>query len=189
MAADERQRLLAEEADWWREKSPEAYDQAVATLVDGLGGGPSTDLDALVELAEAILKRRDPALVLSRGRLAIALAVAFQGATERQRRRIASLVVAAAAQLRALADAGPTTIAAAPELPPGVLLPAGADPDLITDPRLRELADEAAAVHRRAVVRWTAKQRAIGQRQELRALLDSLPDLPPGLRAELFDDR
>ena len=66
---------------------------------------------------------------------------------------------------------GLDSISVTPDLPPGIVLPNGVDPEEISDPALREQAREMAVRHSEAVERWNARQRALGHLHRLATLL------------------
>jgi len=163
------------EARAWRDLTPDAYDAAVCELLDGLGTGPLADL---LTLASATLRRTGPTVTESRGRAArYLLDLAAESRDPGLRARAHLLVLLAWLRLGATIAAGPDSITVTPDLPPGAILPTGADPADITDPALRAQAFQAAEQHAEAAVRWNAKQRALGHLRYLGELVaEACPD-------------
>lgn len=179
--------LLDAEATAWRELPAQKYDAVVRGLVDGLTSPPAsaTEVETLLALAAATLRRQGHELVESRGACAERLLVAAATAPDATVQLRTSLLVALAwLHLAAAVDRGPASVASTPDLPPGVLLPYGADPAAIADPDLREQAHLAAGRHEEQVRRWTAKQRALGHLRGLVSLVLTVrPRLPDGAGA------
>jgi hypothetical protein len=198
------QQFLAREAAAWRDLPPAQYDQTLCALLDEARAAASSDeqVDALFELASTTLRRPGPTLSESRRCAAEhLLSLATRTPDPARLARLRLLFLLAWLQLGALVERGPESVAVAPSLPEGVVLPAGAALEAIADPALREAAHELAARHAEKVERWNAKQRALGHLQQLassyRAARSTLGDnvaseeleaamvLAPGLPVEL----
>ncbi|WP_168790598.1 hypothetical protein [Paraburkholderia aromaticivorans] len=168
-----RERLEQEQRSW-SAMLPEQYDRVMCEMLEGLDVGMNTPerLEALLALADAILHRNAPRLIDSRACIfEQLLAVASDPATATSRRRIHALLLEAWRQLVAEAAAGPEHVSAVPDLPRGLVLPSGADPQAIDDPILRDAARELDIRYAQEVERWTASQRAIGHLYRLVALV------------------
>lgn len=202
--------LLDAEVRAWRDLPALEYDAAVRSLVEHLASPPASpvEVEALLELAGATLRRQADGLTDSRGAVAERLLVAAAAVPDATvQLRAGPLVAAAWSQLTAAAERGPASVPSTPDLPRGVQLPYGADPADIADPELREQALRAAGRHEEHVRRWTATQRALGHLRGLTALvltvrprlpdpaaaddllvlLSSAPGLPDELRSALRD--
>lgn len=201
MSDDPGVRVLRAEAAVWREsvgvgepadagESMERYDRAVADLIDGqsaaTGDASGAQRRALLELAQTVLERPAAELVEVPAAVVRSLITVLPSLDAADLRRAAALVIAAWRRLVTVAGKGPTSIDTAPELPPGVLLPAGADPAQITDPGQRAEADQLAARHRDEVRRWSARQRALGSLQHAAALAAAVDTIEPGRFGELW---
>jgi hypothetical protein len=206
------QDLLEKEAVAWRDLAPADYDRALCGMLDDISAAPhSADRSAaLVTLTSATLRRDGPTLTESRACGAehlLALIAAISEPALLLRIRLLFLLVWL--RLGAVVEHGPESISVTPGLPPGVVLPEGADPAAIGDPALREQAREAAVRHGEAVERWNAKQRALGHlhrlaalvrtarptfkddenaTKELLAAMSLVPGVPCALRRSLEDD-
>jgi hypothetical protein len=166
--------LLDQEAAARRELAPAAYEGTLCTMLEGAAAAPhsAAQVRALLMLASAALRQSDPGLVALRACCAQALlAVRTNLAQPDLRRRIDVLFLLAWLQLGVVVERGPAAIAAAPPLPDGVMLPDGADPELIADPTLRGQARALAARWDVEVERWRAKQRALDEQTLLAALV------------------
>ena len=188
------------EAEAWRSLPPAAYDRTICAMLEAAEG-----TDAMLALASIALRRSGATLTESRVCcIEQLLAVIPSIAEPVLQSRIRVLLLLAWLQLGAVAARVPESIARAPELPPGVTLPDGADPAAIHDPVLREQALEAAARHTELVEQWNASQRAIGhlrhfavrlrlalpsqEWKELAAAMSLAPGVPPELRASLENE-
>lgn len=206
------QQLLEREAEAWRDLPPAEYDHALCRMLDDINAAPhsSERVDALLALASETLRRNGPTLTESRFRCAESLLALVPAVSEPALLlRIRLLFLLAWLRLGAVVEHGPESISVTPRLPPGVVLPDGADLAAISDPALREQAREAAVRHGEAVERWNAKQRALGYLHRLASLVHSAsatfkdggnptkelvaamslaPGLPFALRRSLEDD-
>ena len=171
MAAQFRER----EAEAWRDLTSAEYDRVLCATIEQLGAAPDSAerVEALLALASATLRRDASTLTESRACCAEhLLALVAEVPDPALHLRIRLLLLLAWLALGAVARRGPDFISTKPELPPGVILPTGADPDEIADPALRERAREASKRHGEAVEQWNAKQRALGHLNRLAALVD-----------------
>ena len=170
-------RLLEQEARAWREFTPGEYDRALCKMIENLGPGHESAVKApaLIMLASVALRRSAPGLIESRACIAERLlALNSSSAALSLQQRIHLLFLLAWLRLGADAAAGPNHISSVPDFPPGVVLPSGADPEVIADPVLRQKAHELARRHSEEVERWTAKQRAIDHLHHLAALVRAI---------------
>lgn len=161
------QALLEAESAAWRDLAMPDYDRAVCALIDRL----PVDDARILPLASASLRRDGPTLTHSRACCAERLVAFAATAPEPLRAQTRWLFLVAWLRLGAVAAQGPETIATTPALPEGVVLPAGADPEAIVDPALREQARAAADRHRVEVGLWNAKQQALQHLHRLTALV------------------
>jgi len=160
--------------------------------------------EALLELIRVTLRRQAPTLTESRAACAERLLQSGTSTSDPARfGTLAPLFLTAWLQLAAAVEHRPESVSLTPPLPPGVLLPSGADPAEIADPALREQAETAVARHQEEIDRWNAKQRALGHLVRLAVLLRAsrsafgeaardlalamslAPGLPPKLRSQL----
>ncbi len=204
--------LLEKEAEAWRDLVPEDYDRILCRMLDEISVAPhSTDRSAaLLRLASVTLRRNGPTLTESRVCSAehlLALIVAVSEPSLLVRIRL--LFLLAWLQLGAVVERGPESISVTPGLPPGVVLPEGANSAAIGDSVLREQARKAAVHHGETVERWNAKQRALGHlprlaslvrtarsafnddenaTKELLTAMSLTPGVPMALRRSLEDD-
>lgn len=168
--------LLRREAEAWHDLSPAEYDRALCRMLDDIDAAshPAERANAVLVLASETLRRNGPTLTESRFRCAKSLlALVSAGSESALLLRIRLLFLLAWLQLGAVIERGPEAISVTPALPPGVLLPDGADPAAVSDPVLREQAREAAWRHGEEVERWNAKQRALGHLHSLASLVGS----------------
>ena len=165
--------LLRAESAAWQSDQADDYDRVVADLIEQAVAAPATDprADTMLDLIDISLHRTAPALVETPGRAALALVTQLPHLADARRARACVLILVAVRRLGTVVERGPASIARAPELPPGSQLPAGADPDQITDPQLREQAARNAETHREQLERWTDRQRALRLLEEITALL------------------
>jgi hypothetical protein len=204
--------MLERETQAWRTLMPAEYDRAICGMLDDISAAPHSAerADAFLALASATLRRNGPTLTESRACVAENLLALVAVVSEPAlHSRIRLLFLLAWLRLGAAVECGPESISVAPGLPPGVVLPDGADPATIADPTLREQAREAAVCHGEAVERWNAKQRALGHlhrlatliraarltfrddenaTKELVAAMSLAPGVPLALRRSLEDD-
>jgi hypothetical protein len=158
------QRLLEREATTRRDLRPTEYDLALCRMFDDINTAPPSAerVEALLALASATLRRNGPILTESRAYCAEHLLALLSSVSEPALHlRIRLLFLLAWLQLGTVVARGPESISKTPDLPPGIALPYGVDPEEISDPALREQAREMAVLHSEAVERWNAKQRAL----------------------------
>jgi hypothetical protein len=178
-------------------------------MLDEVSTRPQTvdQVESMLALASATLRRDSAGLINSRGYCAeklVTLASAVHDVA--LRRRIFALFLLAWLRLGFVAECGPAQVSTNPDLPPGVVLPAGAAPEAISDPVVREEARQLVERHAEEVGRWVAKQMAIDymyrlaslvralrgdgreDEQELEAAMSLGPGLPPALRELLQSD-
>lgn len=170
------QQLLEKEAEAWRDLPPAEYDHVLCGMFDDVSDVPHSaeQVDALLALASETLRRNEPTLTESRFRCVESLLALVSSVSELALfLRISPLFLLAWLRLGAVVERGPESISVTPSLPPGVVLPDGADPAAIGEPALNEQAREAAMRHDEAVERWNAKQRALGHLHRLASLVRS----------------
>jgi hypothetical protein len=168
------QNLLQKEAEDWRILPRADYDRDLCGMLDQAAAlsDSAERATVLMELASAVLQRNDPTLTESRARVAMHLLALLHAVSETASlTRIRQFLLLAWQQLGTTVASGPESISVTPDLPPGVVLPNGADPSAIVDPALRKQAQEAVVRHREAVELWNAKQRALGHLGHLAALV------------------
>ncbi|MEA2943320.1 MAG: hypothetical protein QOD09_3849 [Bradyrhizobium sp.] len=204
--------LLEQETQAWRGMAPAQYDHIICGLLDQASAAPPSAeaAEALLALASATLRRNGPILTESRARCAEHLLALVGSVSEPALQlRIRLLLLLAWLQLGTVVARAPQSVSMTPDLPPGVMLPNGADPEAISDPGLREQAREMAVRHSEAVERWNARQRALGHlhrlatllraarpvfaddedaSKELAAAMSLAPGLPSALRQQLEDE-
>lgn len=204
--------LSEKEAQAWRNLPPAEYDRALCGMLDQINAAPRSAerVDTLIALASVTLRRNSPTLTESRARCAEHLLALVSAVSEPAvHSRIRLLFLLAWLQLGAVVERGPDSVAMNPDLPAGVTFPYGVDPDVITDPVLREEARELAERHGEEVTRWNARQRALGHlhylasllratrpgfrddkdaAKELAAAMSLTPGLPPELRRLLENE-
>lgn len=193
------QRLLAAEDSAWRDMPAPEYDATVAAMFDDL------DLDAegaesAAALAAATLRRPGDGLLASRAAASERMLELSRLVTDPdQRSRCVLLFLSGWLRLAATAAQTPEFIEASPQLPPGAVLPTGADPSHIADPALREQAESLAREHESEAQRWNTGQEAIAHLDRLAGLarqhattaddltlaMSLAPGLPPELRRML----
>ncbi len=212
MASDEKLNieLLEREAKAWHELSATQYDRKICTLLANINvASKSVEfIDVVLEFISAALRRNLPLLGESRACCAEQLLTLIsEGNPVATRLRIQQLLLLAWLQLGAVVKSGPDVVSTSPELPPGVSLPNGSDPNKIADPDLRVQAWAAVEQHNKVIERWSAKQRALRHlnrlatilrakpgyaddelMQELRVAMLLAPGIPPELRSLLEQD-
>lgn len=168
------QQLLEREAEAWRDLLSAEYDQALCRILDTVNAAPhvSERVAALLALSSQTLRRNGPTLTESRFCCAESLLALVPKVSEPALLlRIRQLFLLAWLRLGAVAERGPESISVTPHLPAGVALPDGVDPAAISDPALREQAQEITVCHGEAVERWNARQRALSHLQHLATLI------------------
>ncbi len=166
--------LLEQEAKAWHELSATQYDRKICTLLASINvASKSVEcIDAVLEFVSAALRRNLPLLSESRACCAEQLLTMISGDNPvTLRPRIQQLFLLAWLQLGTVVRSGPEIVSTSPELPPGVSLPNGSDPDEITDPVMRQRAWAAVDQHKKAIERWSAKQRALRHLNRLATIL------------------
>ncbi len=203
--------LLEREAVARRDLPPAEYDALLCNLFEATTAARTDEerLQALMALASVALRYADRTLVASRSCCAEHLLSAHPDASSPEMRRYLELLFLLAwLQLGAIVERGPTVILGSPPLPNGVVLPSGADLELIIDPDLLRQARELQNRHRAEVDRWKAKQAALDKmtllatlvrllradseedvesKKVLAAAMTLVPALPEALRQQLAD--
>lgn len=133
-------------------------------------------VELVLALVDATLRRNNPLLTESRACcVEHLLTLISEDNTVALRLRIQQLFLMAWLQLGAVVKSGPDVVSTSPDLPPGVSLPNGVDPNEISDPDLREQAWAAVEQHQKQLERWSAKQQALRHLNRLATILRAKP--------------
>ncbi|GAB6094356.1 hypothetical protein JCM14469_06080 [Desulfatiferula olefinivorans] len=167
----------------YRERETADYDLAIGSMIEEVRMLPRADEQAVILSALALSALGRGEALSSEGLSRIAetfLDLASKAFDPENRMTLMLLFLRAWNALAVTALKSPPFIHMNPDLPEGVLLPSGADPELIEDKALRDQARDMAARHRLAVKRWNAGRRA-------QAHLTDLANLSARIIPLLFD--